>query len=432
MADPTQPLRDKVKAGVKSLLPVNSPINQSIEAEKQKESQRIATEEANNLVMQRSQPNLPQEAIDFVDPEIPITPVQQKVSTQSAATRSPAEIAPTSVSSPQPQLASADAAFDKIATEQDRLQKFTEDDFKARQLNADNKEKELNDQLAKINANPVQIDNRSLWAKSSTGQKIVLGLGALLSSLSSSGAKAFQDNIQQTIDTDLKLQVDALNQQRADKNSLLAQIQKTVGDKDAAAAAYKSQIYGIIANKLSLQAQKAQSKLQRDQAIMNYNLANEQKQIEMAKFKQTLIEKQDEGSIPGFEGMVKDPVAAREFRNKLAEKPNVLKEIDNLASINEQFLGGALSPSANASAKQSQNLLIGKLREAIVGPGTLSETDRDLLEKAIANPTDFFTLKSSNKIKLDKLKQSYNNALASHASALGLKEQGKPLSFKAQ
>lgn len=98
-------------------------------------------------------------------------------------------------------------------------------------------------------------------------------------------------------------------------------------------------------------------------------------------------------------------------------------------SINKQF-GSSLSPSARASAKQSQNLLIGKLREAIVGPGTLSETDRDLLEKAIANPTDFFTLASSNEIKLNKLKESYNNALSAHASALGLKEEGKPSSFR--
>ena len=70
-------------------------------------------------------------------------------------------------------------------------------------------------------------------------------------------------------------------------------------------------------------------------------------------------------------------------------------------TINEQFMGGSLSPSARASAKQSQNLLLGKLRVAIVGPGTMSETDKDILEEAIANPTNFFSLGSSNKIILD-------------------------------
>lgn len=369
---------------------------------------------------------------DVVDPNIPITPPSQEIATQTAApVRVPAQgIETGSIQPQQPQLSSADAGFDAIAKQQDQFQKSLEDDFKRREEFAKKKYAEVEGELAKINANPVQIDNRSLWAKSSTGQKVLLSIGALLSSMSPNSAQAFQQNIQKTIDTDLQLQMDQLNQQRGDKKSLLAQLQSITGDMDAASAAYKSQVYGVIANKMQLQAQKAQSKIQREQAMMNYNLAAEQRDIEKAKLMQTLQQKQEEGSITGFQGQVKDPVAAREFRAKIAEKPAVMNEIDNLLNINKQFLGGALSPSASASAKQSQNLLIGKLREAIVGPGTLSETDRDLLEKAIANPTDFFTLGSSNKIKLEKLKQSYENALSSHATALGLKQVGKPSSFQ--
>jgi hypothetical protein len=444
--DPTQQTRDLLKAGIKAALPSSSPIMQSgrlavnpldaaIAENKRNAANLPLPTEEENLVMARTAPTPEELATNVVDPNIPITPPSQEISTQTAApVIAPAQGVETGPIQPtmQPQVSSADAGFDAIAKQQDAFQKSLEDDFKRREEFAKKKYSEVETELAKINANPVQIDNRSLWAKSSTGQKILLSVGALLSSMSPNSAKAFQENIQNTIDTDLKLQMDQLNQQRADKKSLLGQLQQITGDSDSAAAAYKSQVYGLLANKLQLTAQKAQSKIQREQALMNYNLASEQRDIEKAKLLQTLQQKQDEGSIPGFQGQVKDQVAARDFRAKIAEKPAVIGEIDNLLNINKQFLGGALSPSASASAKQSQNLLIGKLREAIVGPGTLSETDRDLLEKAIANPTDFFTLGSSNKIKLEKLKKSYENALSSHAAALGLKQVGKPTSFQGQ
>jgi hypothetical protein len=51
-----------------------------------------------------------------------------------------------------------------------------------------------------------KFDDRSLWEKSSTGQKLLLLVGGFLSSASSEGAKAFRDNVQRSIDTDLALQ----------------------------------------------------------------------------------------------------------------------------------------------------------------------------------------------------------------------------------
>lgn len=398
-------------------------------------SQRaVPAEEENYVLADRGVPaQTPAELQqDIVDPNIPVTPPSQTVNTQQAATRTPALETPIqseALERTTPQLTGADAGFDAIAKQQDQFQKSLEEDYKKRDEFAKQKYSEVENKLKQIEANPIQLDNRSLWAKSSTGQKIVLALGAVLSSLNPNSAKAFQDNIRQTIDNDLKVQMDAINNQRAEKNSLLNQLKGITGDMDSAAAAYKSQIYGILANKLQLTAQKAQSKLQREQAIMNYNLAAEQRDIERAKVIQTLREKKEEGSIPGYEGQVKDPVAARAFREKIAEKPQVMGEIDNLLKINKQF-GSSLSPSARASAKQSQNILIGKLREAIAGPGTLSEGDRSLLEDAIANPTDFFTLGSSNQIKLEKLKKTYENAINTHAQALGLKQIGKPSSFQ--
>lgn len=443
MADPTQALRSSIASGLKSIVPASSPLSQSGSSAISQEdaikeqmrrnaaAQGIPSEEE-NLVQLREQPTTQQMQQDFVDPNIPVTPAQPQAVEAQRQPAQDTQAQPTDQAkiSGVPSIPSADNAFDAIAKQQDVFQKSLEEDMKRREEFAQQKTKEVEDQLAKINANPQQLDNRSLWAKSSTGQKVVLALGALLSSLSPNSAKSFQEGIQKTIDNDLKAQTDAINNQREDKKSLLSQLKTITGDLDAAQSAYKSQVYGVLANKLQLQAQKAQSQLQRQQALQSYEIAKQNSEVEKAKLYQKLKEKQDQGGINGFEGQVKDPVAAREFRAKIAEKPQVENEIKNLLSINKQFLGGALSPSSRASATQSQNLLIGKLREAIVGPGTLSESDRTLLENAIANPTDFFSLGSSNEIKLKKLLKSYDNALNTHAESLGLKKIGRPTSFK--
>lgn len=102
--------------------------------------------------------------------------------------------------------------------------------------------------------------------------------------------------------------------------------------------------------------------------------------------------------------------------------PGVKSEIQNLLSINNKFLGGALSTDARASAQQSQNMLIGKLRTLIVGPGAVNESEYKLLRDAISNPTDFFSLKSSNALKLKQLEKAIESKVEANIRAYGLKK----------
>src|SRR5574343_81629 len=347
-------------------------------------SQRaVPAEEENYVLADRGIPaQTPAELQqDIVDPNIPVTPPAQTVSTQQAATRTPAFETPIQPQAPQaPQLTGADAGFDAIAKQQDQFQKSLEEDYKKRDEFAKQKYAEVENKLKQVEANPIQLDNRSLWAKSSTGQKIVLALGAVLSSLNPNSAKAFQDNIQQTIDNDLKVQMDAINNQRAEKNSLLNQLKGITGDMDSAAAAYKSQIYGILANKLQLTAQKAQSKLQRDQALINYNLAAEQRDIERAKVIQTLREKNQETEIPGYKGSVKDPAQIRSFtesKNATDIATSSIKQLIDIAS-------GARVPLSSNSKKYSilEEKLAAEVAKANAG-GKPSDVDIENAQKML-------------------------------------------------
>lgn len=367
---------------------------------------------------------------DVVDPNIPITPPTQEITTQTAApVRAPAQgIETGSVQPQQPQLSSADAGFDAIAKQQDQFQKSLEDDFKRREEFAKKKYAEVEGELAKINANPVQIDNRSLWAKSSTGQKVLLSIGALLSSMSPNSAQAFQQNIQKTIDTDLQLQMDAINQQRGDKKSLLAQLQGITGDMDAASAAYKSQVYGVIANKLQLQAQKAQSKIQREQAMMNYNLAAEQRDIEKAKLMQTLAKEQEKGTIPGYKGRILDAIEERNFRDAVQASTSINSALDQLSSISKKPFK-SLDPQARADAESALGQITSELK-VFKQLGTLDKGVEALVDKMVANPTNFFSFDSSNQAKILNFKKYINDGLRKKEKLLKLERIGVPGSFE--
>lgn len=432
MNSPTQPLRDAIKSGIVSSLPENSPLKKSIEKEKQLESEKIAIDEANNLVMQRNPVILPQEAADFVDPDIPITQpitqsVTQPVATQQAAiSRAPADAAPQTV----PTMTSSDSSFDQVASQLDKFQSTLEAEAKERKAEAERRAALVQKKLDEVNSNPVQIDNRSLWAKSSTGQKIILGLGALLSSMNPNSAKAFQDNIQNTIETDLKLQMDQLNQQRADKNSLLAQLEKITGDADSAASAYRAQVYGVLSNKLQLTAQKAQSKIQREQALMNADIARQQQLLNKAEFMQKLEEKRAEGAVPGYVGIVKDPTEARKFKDAVTASSNITSALGQLKEINK-IPFKSLRPAARADAESALGQITAELK-TFKELGTLDKGVEALVDKMIQNPTNFFSFDSSNQAKIMNFEKYIKDGLNKKAQVLGLKPQGVPSSFRAE
>jgi demethoxyubiquinone hydroxylase (CLK1/Coq7/Cat5 family) len=391
-------------------------------------SQRATPDEADNLVMQRTPAPVETMVQDVVDPEIPITPAQQTVSTQQAATRAPAELAPTSIPAPQPMVSSADTSYDAIAGQLDQQQSMLEKEKAERIAEANKKSLQVQEQLDKINANPVQIDNRSLWAKSSTGQKVVLAMGALLSSLNPNSAKAFQDTIQSTIETDLKLQMDALNSQRADKNSLLAQMEKITGDRDAASNAYRAQIYGILSNKLSLTAQKAQSKQQREIALMNADLAKQKQMMEFSEMQTKLEEKRSEGTIPGYSGTIKDAAEARKFKDAVTASENITNALTSLKEINK-IPFKSLRPQARADAESALGQITAELK-TFKELGTLDKGVEALVDKMIQNPTNFFSFDSSNKSKIMNFQKYITDGLNKKAQVLGLKAEGVPSTFR--
>ncbi len=119
----------------------------------------------------------------------------------------------------------------------------------------------------------------------------------------------------------------------------------------------------------------------------------------------------------GFANTEKD---ASDVKESKAGLDNAKQGIKRLLEINK-VPGKSLTPSLRAEASTLQQTLVGLLRLPITGPGAMNEGERKMLEGIIANPTNLFSLDSSNKIRLKtlekKLEGGYNNLLRSKGLA---------------
>ena len=308
------------------------------------------------------------------------------------------------------------AAVEKEDQKQKDLQKAMEEE--------DLKIKKLQEEQAKI-----KPQARDFFATKSGFEKVMAGVGLFLASLTPQGAATAQKIISDTIDRDLENQKSTYNTKGEEitqaKGNYKNYMDMYKDDKVAKSLA-KKDILDKLKMDLDMQAQRTSSqvaKAQIAQGIQKLELESQKLGMEAGEKIKEMKKKEMEGFVPGYIGQIKDPVEARNFKEMVADAPGVRRDIEKLRTINKGFLGGALSPSDRAAAKQAQNLLIGKLRVAITGPGPISEGERELIKDAIANPTSFFSLGSSNEVKLKQLLDSYNNKIDSTAKTLGLQRE---------
>lgn len=125
-------------------------------------------------------------------------------------------------------------------------------------------------------------------------------------------------------------------------------------------------------------------------------------------------------NFPEYQGVAPTEKEASDFReqysNVLESKRNIgrLIEIANMGKISQQ------DPVIKSEAEQLAKAAQGAMRLELIGPGTVTDRDRALLESIVRNPTDIFSLKSSNIKALTSLLDRAGSGLESKAKALGL------------
>jgi hypothetical protein len=315
----------------------------------------------------------------------------------------------------------------------DALDKETNAEIEATKL-ADDEMKTL--KALQAEQAKMKPEARDYFSGKTTFQKIMAGVGLALASLTPQGAQNAIKIIDSEIDRDLDLQKFAYEQKGK-------QIEEVKGNykafmdkfKDARLArmAAKSDMIQRLKLDLDAQAQKTasqQAKAKLGQLSQLAVIEGQKAELEFQKLSHAINKELAEGKVPGWKGQAKDPVAARDFKKAEAEGKMAISGLNELLKINDKgWFEKTFSPTTIAKADSTANRLIGQLRVAVTGPGSMSEGDRALLETVIANPTKFFSLASSNKVKLEELKAAVTRKINADAHALGLykEEVGRPL-----
>lgn len=124
--------------------------------------------------------------------------------------------------------------------------------------------------------------------------------------------------------------------------------------------------------------------------------------------------------LPEFKGMAPTEKEASDFREQYANVAQSKKNITRLLEIAKMGTIAQQDPVIKAEAEQLARAAQGALRLDIIGPGTVTDRDRALLESIVRNPTDIFSLQSSNIKSLNSLLDRAGAGLESKAKALGL------------
>jgi hypothetical protein len=431
MADPTQALRDKAL----SFIP--GPLGESITKSKAEKDAQIIADEANNLVMQREATSLPSELQATLNPQNqPINRQPADLASQ-AVTRQPTEAPATAFpqaqgygSAPEALIMSGlkqgqDAASQSIGATDALMSNFEKNEAARQQREAT----ALSEVRKKIEDTDKEVanfkwDNKSVWEKSSTGQKVALAIGGFLSSLSPKSAEAFQNSIQTTLQNDLdqqKANYMSLKEKGKELQSYYGQLVQKFGSEQAADMAMMSAKMQMIQNRLKVTADTAQSKLVAANALKGFELTDAQ----MGKYKAEaakLATAQQANAIPGYQGTITSDTAKNKFIESKDASDIALSSISELKTLGKK----AKIPLTKESS--SYDVLLEKLSNEIAkanAGGKPSDLDVENAKKMIPS-----VYSPNFETSLDSLAKRLQSDIKAKAKNLGLKPIAKPGTLK--
>lgn len=289
------------------------------------------------------------------------------------------------------------------------------------------------------------IDANRYLGSMTTGQKFDTAVGLILGGLGGGGqGNAAQDFLNRQIDRDIEAQKANLNK----KESLLSANMRQFGNLKDAMDMTKVMMNDQVIAKLKLAEAKAQNplakaraqqeiaKLEMQVAPMVQQLATKQAlsqfesqtQQDPSMYPQLIAayEKVDpekakdlrERLVPGV-GLANTPKDANEVKEITVSAQGAKRGIQELRDLISKPLK-SLNPLDKAKAESVRQQLIGQLRTAILGPGTVNEAERKLMENIIPDVTSLMSLDASNKVKLDALEKRLMEGVGQNLSARGV------------
>ncbi len=366
--------------------------------------------------------DMPQEQPQPVMPQMPpnITAAQEGAAAMPAQ-QAPAPSMAAKPAQPSPMQAyeSAIGAQKKATTEIGNINaQQMASQAEIQQKNAEQMERSAADynaqmtEIAKQNEalkNDVQngkIEPGKLWNDMSTAQKVGMGvafvLGGIGQGLMKQGPNQAMAMFNKLVDDDIAAQ--KINLQK--KETLLGQNMQRYRDLGAAEAATRMQLIAVTQAKIAAEAAKSGSPL----ALQNAKMINAQLDAQLQKDKMTVaaqaakqMQEKSGQFVPQMGQFAPSEDAAKKINQRIADSNKAVSGLNNLLAMS-QVTGRSFSPTMRAKAQTEAKVLQGALREDIVGPGTVSDSDRAMLEDVIADPTVMTAWGESQKARLQALK----------------------------
>ena len=338
--------------------------------------------------------------------------------------------------------AEENAYLTRVAKENDDRIKTNEMAQAARQAKVDEAAAKLQEAQASLNS--MQVDPNRYWANKGTGDKVLAGIGLFLGAFGQGGNKAVAV-IQDAIDKDIAAQKANIETKKAGvavQSGILSDMRARFQDQrvaeEAARVAYLDNAQlkiKAISSKYSGQEVAAKADMligeleqKKIEAKANFLKAFQSSMPVTPDMEpERMTQDQRDRFVPGY-GLALDKETAKTLRTQVSNATNARRELGRLLEIAEMD-GKSLSPELVAEAGTRANMLTGLLKEDVVGPGTISDKDRELLQEVARDPTKFTNLDKATKSRLRTAMDVVQKNLAERVRMAGLSDPRAKLGF---
>lgn len=293
-----------------------------------------------------------------------------------------------------------------------------------------------------------KVDPDRYWNSRSTGQKVLasisLFLGGLGGGVSGKGGNVGLDIINKAIDADIdsqKSDLDRLQKVGGMKQTVLSMMRDKFTDERQAESATKAFHLDQTVMKLKevaarnkgpeVQAQVdgliGQLEAQKMGLLAGFEQASKAKQVMLGGGQQlppgvdveTLPADQRERYVTGM-GLATTKEGAKEMMKLKASTDGSTQMLGELIKLTHKT-GKSINPETKQYAESLSAMLKGQVREGVLGPGTVNESERKVLDNLIKDPTAIFSMDGVSRMALQTVMDRLQANLMNNAKAHGLR-----------
>lgn len=270
-----------------------------------------------------------------------------------------------------------------------------------------------------------QIDPTKYLGDMSTGQRVSTAIGLILGGIG--GGILHQENpALKYLNSQIDRDIDAQKSELGKKQNLLSMNMQKFGQLDQAMQATRIQMMDLAGSKLEQAGAEAEGPVAKARALQAKGQLDTKRDTAQKEFALKLSESEtkkrtaqataNENYVPSLNVYATSKEGAGKINELAGATRSAQSGIGELLSLANQS-GKSVSPETRAKADTIASTVRAALRVPILGPGTVNDAERKLMEKIVANPASIFSLDDVSKVRLNALSRRLETNLVQNAKA---------------